>query len=154
MAVRGERQAKVASFILPLKDGEVLLARHCYGPPVWAMLGGMAEDGEAPHVAAEREVMEECGLSVAAERLVAVCDRSGLLLFVFVGRVRGGQLARQGEEIEELRWFPPDALGQDEIYDSVPMLMGRVVESGGTLPGLAPGELGWFDGTSYPVYAV
>lgn len=48
----------------------------------------------------------------------------------------------------------PAALGQDDVYDLVPVLMGRVVASGGARPGLAPGQLAWADGTSYPVYAV
>lgn len=154
MAVRSERLVKIAAFILPLKDGEVLLARHSYGPPVWAMLGGMAEDGEPPHLAAEREVIEECGLSVTAERLVAVCDRNEFLMFVFVGHVESGHLTRQPEEIEDLRWFSPVALGRADVYDLVPMLVGRALAGDGAKLGLAPGQLAWVDATSYPVYVV
>jgi ADP-ribose pyrophosphatase YjhB (NUDIX family) len=153
VAERGQRRAKIAALILPLRDGEVLLARHSYGPPVWAMLGGMAEEGEAPHVTAEREVTEECGLSVTAERLVAVCDRGELLLFIFTGRVQGGHLARQPEEIEELRWFTPAALAGVDVYDLIPVLLERVLASDGAEQGLALGQIAWFDATSYPVYA-
>src|SRR4051812_33402838 len=103
---RGEREARLACFLLAIRNGRVLLARHAYAySSVWAMIGGMAEVDEPADVAAIGEVREETGLDVTADRLVAVVDRGDLLIIVFAGTVTGGTEAPQAGEIAELGWF-------------------------------------------------
>lgn len=52
------------SVVLTNAAGEVLLIRHSYGPPVWALPGGGLKRGEDPVECARREVREELGLTL------------------------------------------------------------------------------------------
>lgn len=54
-------------------DGRVLLVQRADNGR-WCMPGGLADVGESPAQAAEREVWEETGLHVEARRLVGVFD--------------------------------------------------------------------------------
>src|SRR5262249_43660233 len=73
------------------EQGRVLLVRHSYGPPLWAIPGGGMDRGEDPAGAAAREVREElgCGLSdlavidVREERIAGSRDRQ----HTFIARV-------------------------------------------------------------------
>jgi 8-oxo-dGTP pyrophosphatase MutT (NUDIX family) len=60
----------VAGFVLPVRDRQVLLARHSYRfPATWLMVGGMAEPGEQLAATARREAREETGLGHSYTRL-------------------------------------------------------------------------------------
>ena len=123
MKDRNERECRLACFVLPVRDGRVLLARHTYAySDLWAMVGGMAEGVEAIDAAARREVAEETGLAVSTERLIAVLDREDIMIFVFVGSVLGGDESRHAEEIAELRWFAMDELPNANVLDLVVQL--------------------------------
>jgi 8-oxo-dGTP diphosphatase len=50
----------------------VLLVKHSYGRPKWEIPGGAAERNETPTQTALREVLEETGLTVTANRLTGV----------------------------------------------------------------------------------
>ena len=147
-----ERTVGVAGFVLPVRDGEVLLARHTYGPALWALVGGMALPGEPVHEAARREALEETGLRVAIGRLVAFADLQTLALFVFAGRPEDGSgpLVPQAAEIAELRWFDAAAVASAEVFE-----FSRALALG--LLGEAPGRgvrrsFTWPDGSTVPVH--
>ncbi|MEP0188868.1 MAG: NUDIX domain-containing protein [Erythrobacter sp.] len=53
------------SVVLTNATGSVLLLRHSYGPPVWALPGGGLDRGENPADAARREVREELGVMIS-----------------------------------------------------------------------------------------
>jgi ADP-ribose pyrophosphatase YjhB (NUDIX family) len=84
----------------------------------WTLPGGWIDLGESPAYAIEREVLEETGMTVRAEKLAAVFDKRrhdhplaphhAYLLF-FLCRLQGGTLA-PSIETSEVGWFPPDAL--------------------------------------------
>ena len=56
-----------------IRDGKILLIQE-RADERWAMPGGWADLGDAPASVAEREVWEESGFRVKAEKVVAVID--------------------------------------------------------------------------------
>lgn len=88
------------------RDGKILLVRE-RSDGGWTMPGGWADVGEAPSVVAMREVQEESGFTVAAEKLIAVYDanrRPDVRLefyhaykLVFLCRLTGGDAAPSDE---------------------------------------------------------
>lgn len=84
----------------------------------WTLPGGWIDLGESAAYAAEREVLEETGMKVTAEKLAAVFDKRrhdhppaphhAYLLF-FLCRLEGGSLT-PSIETSEVGWFPADRL--------------------------------------------
>ncbi len=147
-----QRSTGIAGLVLVVDGERVLLARHTYGPPVWALLGGTALPDEEPDAAARREVEEESGLQVTTERLVAVCDTGQLMIFIFLGRVMGGAERRQPAEIAELRWFHHDDLLHEPVFQVVPLLLGSLAVQRDRAPGLSLRRVAWPDGAAHPVF--
>lgn len=75
---RGDRQMeydrKLSASCVVIRDDKVLLVKHTYGAAKGKYLipGGFSENGELPQKTAEREVLEETGVSVKANELLAV----------------------------------------------------------------------------------
>ncbi len=95
-------------------DGRVLLVRHSYGRSDLYMLpGGGIARGEAPAVAASRELREETGC--AARDIVPFATYESRIegrrdtIFLFTAHTDGSPAA-DGRELLEARFFDPDAL--------------------------------------------
>jgi len=127
------RSADLAAFVLLIEDGRVLLVKQSYGLRLWALPGGMASPGESLEEAAVREVREETGLDVQVGGMVALADRGPLLLAVFAGAVRGGEMRPEPGEIEELRWFSLDDLAS---VDGCSFALARELVAAGLAGGL------------------
>ena len=69
-----ENNRKLSASCVVIEDSKVLLVKHTYGAAKGKYLipGGFSEEGEMPQVTAKREVLEETGVVVKAEELVAI----------------------------------------------------------------------------------
>jgi 8-oxo-dGTP diphosphatase len=96
------------------QDGRVLLVKPNYRDH-WSLPGGILEHGEAPHVGCAREVKEEIGLTIVAERLLTVdwvppdgSRPKPIIHFVFDGGTldpaRIDQIVLQEEELDDFRF--------------------------------------------------
>lgn len=93
---------------------EILLVRRADNDE-WTNVSGIIEPGEQPAVAAEREVLEEAGTVVVAERLAWVHshppiqwangDRGRFLDLVFQCRYVSGDATPADGENTDARWF-------------------------------------------------
>ena len=89
------------------------MVRHSYGELNWEIPGGAGEAGESAAECAIREVHEETGLDVSAERLTGVYyePETRCHHFVFVCRADDPQHARaSSSEITDVRWCDPRVL--------------------------------------------
>jgi ADP-ribose pyrophosphatase YjhB (NUDIX family) len=91
-----------AAAIIPYKDGIVLLRRGiqpAYGK--WSFPSGYVDRGEQVESAIEREVFEECGLTVAARWLVGLYSEPGrpVVLSVWHAEVTSGVLKARDETL-------------------------------------------------------
>lgn len=118
------RKAPLAgvSVILANPAGEVLLLRHSYGPPVWALPGGGIGPREDPRAAARREVREEIGLGLGDLHCVTVMTEvisgSPHTAHLFAATTAESPHP-DGREIIAAQFFPldslPDNLGRTTI---------------------------------------
>lgn len=105
--------------------GHVLLVRHSYGPPVWAVPGGGVGRREKSAAAAAREMREELGCELSA--LVAAgtyqdeLGRSTGQQTVFAARLAGEPVADR-REIVAIGWFDPAKLPADTSRHVPPLI--------------------------------
>lgn len=94
--------------------GRVLLVKHSYGMQNWELPGGAAESEESVADTAVREVREETGLRVTAQRLTGLyyMPENDSHHFVFLcGTEEASQVARSvSSETTECGYFDPHAL--------------------------------------------
>lgn len=109
-----ERVPVGASAIIIDDDGRVLLVKHTYGRHNWELPGGHTEPGEPAVETALREVREETGLRVSAQRLVGIYYEPEVDMhhFVFMCRRLDDVQTPEpdGVEISECRYWAADAL--------------------------------------------
>lgn len=83
-----------AAVVVSDAEGRVLLVRENYGRGRWGLPGGSVEPGESPGEAAIREALEETGLHVELDHLIALyylrAEQPGFR-FVFRGRIVRGE---------------------------------------------------------------
>ena len=99
-----------------VRDGKILLIQE-RADGKWAMPGGWADLGNTPASVAEREVWEESGFRVKAERVVAVIDANRLepmefyhaYKIIFLCRLLDGE-PRTSHETLAVDFFDPDHL--------------------------------------------
>ncbi|MEU4835572.1 NUDIX hydrolase [Streptosporangium sp. NPDC023615] len=103
-----------AGMLLTDADDRVLLVKPNYRPG-WNFPGGIAEEGEAPHDCAAREIAEELGVSVEPGGLLVVHwspplqERPRPLVnFLFDGGVLAdpSRIRLQAEELDEVAFLP------------------------------------------------
>ncbi len=107
---------KVAAAILLEHDGRVLLVRRVNEPfrGMWTLPAGFVDAGEDPAQAAERECLEETGLTVRATGVLDVIagrehPRGADFIIVYRGEIVSGDL-QAADDADEAGWFEREAL--------------------------------------------
>ena len=143
---------QLGGFVLLTREQQVLLVKQAYGLGLWALPGGLASPGESVEAAAIREANEETGLDVELGGVVGIADRGSVVLVVFAGSVRGGQLRAEPGEIEEVRWFNnEELLVMGDAFALARALASAAVE-GSIGRGLVSGSVVGPDGGGHSVF--
>lgn len=92
----------------------------------WSLPGGRVEPGETPAEAAAREVLEETGLVVDINDLLASVTIGRYLVHDFAATVVGGEL-HAGDDASDVRWCEP---GELEAMPTSPGLLDELRRMG------------------------
>ena len=109
------RDPKVAVAVILADARGILLQQRAMEPRkgLWTFPSGYVDQGEQIERAAEREIREELGLSVALTHLLGVYSEPGnpVVLIVYTGAVPAmADLVVQEAEIAAIGYFAPDDL--------------------------------------------
>lgn len=102
-----------AVIVLIEREGEILLARSVrFAAGMYGLIAGFVEPGETLEETARREIMEEVGITVRDLTYVASqpWPFPNSLMVGFTAKWAGGEITPDSAEIEDARWFHPDAL--------------------------------------------
>lgn len=104
---------KVAAGIVLQDQGRVLLVRRVNEPfrGRWTLPAGFVDADEDPRRAAERECLEETGLTVRATEVIDVIagrehPRGADFVIVFAAAILSGELS-PGDDADRAEWFDP-----------------------------------------------
>ena len=107
---------KVAAAAYVERDGRVLLVRRINEPfrGLWTLPAGFVDAGEDPARAAERECLEETGLTVRAGRVLEVIagrehPRGADFIIVYRAEILAGEM-QPGDDADRVEWFAPGEL--------------------------------------------
>ncbi|KPK38942.1 MAG: ADP-ribose pyrophosphatase [Phycisphaerae bacterium SG8_4] len=118
------------------RDGRILLVKE-RSDGLWALPGGWADVGESPSESVEREVWEESGFRVEAERLAAVYDRSKhphkplmhyhVYKLFFICEITAGE-PTTSRETEKVAFFNANDLPELSITKTLPEQITKMFE--------------------------
>ena len=118
------RYEKSCGAVIFRRDGDwnVLLIRHAKGRHV-SFPKGHVEPGETESQTAEREILEETGLSVRVDRRFRAENRYNIrpdtqkLAVIFVALTDQAEITPQPEEIAEAFWLPVEEAAARLTYE-------------------------------------
>jgi NAD+ diphosphatase len=92
--------------------GDRVLLAHRPGAPFFAVVAGFLEAGETLEECAAREVLEETGVSVDTVRYFGSqpWPFPHQIMVAFFARYAGGEIAVDGRELDEAKFFRRDEL--------------------------------------------
>jgi ADP-ribose pyrophosphatase len=102
-----------------IRDGRILLVKRGSSPGkgLWAPPGGLVELGETVREAAEREILEETGISIRAKEAFYIFDfidrdkedkiKYHYVIVDFLADYLGGE-PRASDDAIEVRWLAPE----------------------------------------------
>lgn len=113
-----------------LREGEVLLVRHTYGPGKGRLIvpGGYALAGESAEDAVRRELMEETGVAVEPEGVLGVRFNQKDWYVAFRARYVSGEARSDNDENSEAVWMDAkEAMAHPDVPDLTRKLIGCAV---------------------------
>ncbi|MFN2269713.1 MAG: NUDIX hydrolase [Anaerolineae bacterium] len=124
----------IGAFSIIFDELDRVLLSHRRDLDLWNLPGGGVESGELPTEAVIRETKEETGLDVVIERLVGIYGKQHKdeLIFAFICRVVGGQLA-PSDEADESRYFQVSAIPSNTIPKQVERIHDAISGSAQTI---------------------
>ena len=107
---------KVAAAVLVEQEDRILLVRRVNEPyrGMWTLPAGFVDAGEDPARAAERECLEETGLTVRVKRVLDVIagqehERGADFVIAYQGEVLSG-VVTPGDDADAVDWFTREDL--------------------------------------------
>lgn len=107
---------KVAAAALIVQEGRVLLVRRVNEPfrGLWTLPAGFIDGGEDPAREAERECLEETGLTVRVTRVFDIVSgrehpRGADFIIVYEAEVMSGDM-KPGDDADAVEWFDKNNL--------------------------------------------
>ena len=107
--------------------------KHTYGAAKGKYLipGGFSEEGEMPQMVAEREVLEETGVTVKAGSLAAVRFTTQEVWCVFLATYVGGEPVSDNCENEDAVFMPiEEVLTSEQVVATTRELIKAVLDAG------------------------
>lgn len=126
-----ENNRKLSASCIVIHEDRVLLVKHTYGPAAGKYLipGGFSEDNEMPQTTAEREVLEETGVTVKANDLIAVRFTCQEVWTIFSAAYIKGEPVSDHCENEAALFMPIDELLVSEnVVDTTKELVKSVLD--------------------------
>ena len=109
---------KVAAAVLVTQGDSVLLVRRVNEPfrGLWTLPAGFVNGGEDPAEAAQRECLEETGLSVRVTRVFDIISgrehpRGADFVIIYQAEVLGGEM-KAADDADAVEWFERNSLPQ------------------------------------------
>lgn len=106
----------------------IVLVKRKNEPFGWALPGGFVDYGESVECAAVREAKEETGLTVTLTRLIGVYSdptrdpRQHTISTVFSAVAENPADITGGDDAEDARFFPLNALPQNIVFDHIKII--------------------------------
>lgn len=126
-----------------VRDAQVVLVKRGRAPLLgeWSIPGGLLEVGETLRQGAEREALEETGLTVRATELLGVFERIvpddekrmryHYVLIDFLCEAVSGELEASGDAADA-RWFSHDELAGPSLPEDTAAVLRLGLEKAGT----------------------
>lgn len=112
---------KLSASCVVIREDKVLMVKHTYGAAKGKYLipGGFSEGGEMPQVTAAREVLEETGVVVEVNDLVAIRFTTEEVWCIFNATyVSGEPVSDNGENDEAVFMKIEEALAADNVVET------------------------------------
>jgi 8-oxo-dGTP diphosphatase len=121
------QNSKPTVAVLLEKDGMLMLTRRNINPfkGFWDLPGGFVEEGEHPHDAVKREILEETGLQVEIVDFLGVYmdtygdgeNQSSTMNLHYLARFTGG-IEKPGSDVDQIGWFTPEEIPENIAFNN------------------------------------